>query len=300
VTTLAGERMPYDMLLVAAGARAVGAVPGAVMFSGSATDRGRLREIVEDVDAGRLRRLAFVVPVVRTWPLPLYELALMLAERARSPLELHLVTPEATPLELFGPEASREVARLLDAAGIALHTGAGAGTAATLAVERIVALPRLEGPAIPGLPADAHGFIVVDRHCRVRGVADVYAAGDATAFAIKQGGIACQQADAAAAHIAATAGAPVVPEPFRPVLRGVLLTEREARFLRRDADGSRVAGRALWWPPAKIAGRELAGYLEGLDEATGRAAGLRVNVAIGDTGTDEIEVLSLHPPITRG
>jgi sulfide:quinone oxidoreductase len=129
-------------------------------------------------------------------------------------------------------------------------------------------------------------------------VPDVYAAGDVTAFGIKQGGIACQQADAAAADIAARAGAPVEPVPFSPVLRGMLLTERSARFLRRDvggaADDATVAGRALWWPPSKIAGRELAGYLEGLDEVAGRPMGLPVNVKVGDAGTADIEVLSLR------
>jgi sulfide:quinone oxidoreductase len=78
----------------------------------------------------------------------------------------------------------------------------------------------------------------------------------------------------------------------------MLLTERAARFMRREASGAgdaaAVAGRALWWPPTKIAGRELAGYLEGLDEASGRPSGYAVNVAVGDAGTGEIEVLSLH------
>jgi sulfide:quinone oxidoreductase len=133
----------------------------------------------------------------------------------------------------------------------------------------------------------------------VTGVPDVYAAGDVTAFPVKQGGIACQQADAAAEQIAAGAGAGVDPKPFRPVLRGMLLTERWARFLRRDASGtagddSSVAGRALWWPPTKIAGRELAGYLEGLDEELGKVRGLPVSVRVGDGDTNGVEVLSLH------
>jgi sulfide:quinone oxidoreductase len=130
----------------------------------------------------------------------------------------------------------------------------------------------------------------------VLGVPDVYAAGDCTAYPIKQGGIACQQADAAVADIAARAGASVEPAPFTPVLRGLLLTERWARFLRRDAgEDTTVAGRALWWPPTKIAGRELAGYLEGLDAEAGRASGLPANVDVGDAGTDTVEVLSLRP-----
>jgi sulfide:quinone oxidoreductase len=162
-------------------------------------------------------------------------------------------------------------------------------------MQRVVTLPRLAGPAIDGLPADTDGFLVTDVHARVVGVADVYAAGDITAFAIKQGGLACQQADAAAEHIAAGAGAELEPTPFTPVLRGMLLTERWSRFLRRDveADESTVAGRALWWPPAKIAGRELAGYLQSIDDDFGGVHGLPVESRVGDD-TAPVEVLSLH------
>ena len=309
VATVTGETLSYDVLLIASGARPVMPLNGAIAFTGSLTDQERLHGIVQDVEGGYLHSLAFVVPTGGAWPLPLYELALMLAERGFSmgvDLELHVVTPEASPLGLFGPAAASEVAGLLAEAGIAVHTGAqgevlGQGRLRlapgdeVLEVERIVTLPRLAGPNVPGLPADAEGFLVTDGHARVQGVPDVYAAGDVTAFPIKQGGIACQQADAAAADIAARAGAPVEPVPFSPVLRGMLLTERSARFMRRGAgDDITVAGRALWWPPTKIAGRELAGYLEALDEEAGRPMGLPVSVTVGDAGTADIEVLSLH------
>ena len=124
---------------------------------------------------------------------------------------------------------------------------------------------------MPGLPADAEGFLVTDDHARVQGVPDVYAAGDITAYPIKQGGIACQHADAAAEHIAARAGAPIEPEPFTPVLRGLLLTERWARFLRHEAKrtppspGARCGGRrprspgASWPDTSKASTRKPAG-----------------------------------------
>src|SRR4029078_2804223 len=95
-----------------------------------------------------------------------------------------------------------------------------------LAVQRVVTLPRLKGPAISGLPAAGDGFLVTDRHTQGNGAPDVYAAGDVTAFRVKQGGLACQQADAAAEHIAARAGAALEAVAFSPVLRGMLLTER--------------------------------------------------------------------------
>ena len=172
------------MLLIASGARPVDAVHAARPRSrGSLTDQERLHGLVQDVEGGYMRRVAFVVPPGSTWPLPLYELALMLAERAFEmcvELELHFVTPEAAPLAVFGAEASREVAELLADAGIVLHAGrtpsgsTRAGSRAggdALDVERVVTLPRLEGPAIAGLPADADGFLVIDGHARVHGVA---------------------------------------------------------------------------------------------------------------------------------
>ena len=106
-------------------------------------------------------------------------------------------------------------------------------------------------------------------HGKVPGCAGVWAAGDAIAFPVKQGGLAAQQADAAAEAIAAAAGAPVRPEPFRPVLRGVLLTGRGREWIRRDL-GSDEAGtaerHALWWPPTKVAGRYLSPFLASLED----------------------------------
>lgn len=275
VRTTDGETLAYDSLLAAVGAVPRAASAHALAFGGPGAEE-RMHGLVQDLEAGYVRRIAFVVPAGTTWPLPLYELALMTADRAWDSglsVELTLVTPERTPLALFGAAASGSVAGLLSAAGIDLHAGTTAevperGTVVlhpggeTIAVDRVVTLPLLAGPGIPGLPADGEGFLPIDRHARVVGVEHVYAAGDATNFTIKQGGIACQQADAAAEAIAATAGVAVTPEPFKPVLRGVLLTEHERRFMRRDVSGSSgdrttVAIPPLWWPPTKLAGREL-------------------------------------------
>ena len=94
----------------------------------------------------------------------------------------------------------------------------------------------------------------------------MFAAGDATTFPVKQGGLAAQQADAVAEAIAASAGADIDPQPFRPILRGTLLTGGPARYLRADISGaagddSIVSGDALWWPPNKLTGRYLAPFL---------------------------------------
>ncbi|MFL5838205.1 MAG: hypothetical protein ACJ76K_16705 [Solirubrobacteraceae bacterium] len=125
-----------------------------------------------------------------------------------------------------------------------------------------------------GLPCDRDGFIHTDAHGRVPDVDGVFAAGDATSFPVKHGGLAAQQADAVAEAIAASAGVEIDPQPFRPVLRGVLLTGGPPRYLRSDLSGavgddSIISREPLWWPPNKLAGRYLGPYLS---SQTGEAA----------------------------
>jgi len=170
--------------------------------------------------------------------------------------------------------------------------------------ERIVCLPLLDGPAIHGVRTDVSGFIPVDADGRLPGVPDIYAVGDATSFPIKQGGLACQQADGVAESIAAAVGAPVELTRFRPVLRGKLMTGGRDRFLRRRLAGDQDAGEAseqpLWWPPGKIAGRYLAPYLLGRDELERHAAaGSEPHVTI-EAPLDDLHVRDQPSPDRRG
>jgi sulfide:quinone oxidoreductase len=276
-TTFRG-RLRYDRLVVAPGAHAVEGVPGAVMFRGSVS-----AGFVEGAIRGANSRVLFVLPPDSGWPLPLYELALLTAHEFPDGPDIAVVTPEPRPLDIFGRVASDALARLLDRAGIEFigHTAALEAVdnalvtddGRMLTADAVIALPRLVGPSIEGLPADARGFIPVDPHARVTGVPHVYAAGDATAQPIKQGGLAAQQADAVAEAIAAEAGAPITPRPTRRVLRGVVLTGEAPLYLRRDLDDDSVLTRPLraaplgvsrselWWPSGKIAGRYLTGFL---------------------------------------
>ena len=221
------------------------------------------------------------VPAGAVWSLPAYELALMtgswLLARGIDGVTVALVTPEDEPLHLFGRDASEAVRALLDERGIAVHTRAYPAEAETrrashsfpdgiVAADRVVALPRLQGPQIGGVPQTFEGFIPVDPHGQVPGLTGVYAAGDITTFPVKQGGIATQQADAAAEAIAAELGADVVPRPFKPVLRGLLVTGGVPSYLRAELDGdadetSQASDAPLWWPPAKIVGHHLAPFL---------------------------------------
>jgi sulfide:quinone oxidoreductase len=273
-----GEELRYDALLVAVGGLQWPPYPRALAFGPPGTDE-RMHGLIQDLEGGYVKRVAFVVAPGVTWALPLYELALMTAERAYGmclEVDLTLVTPEAAPLAVFGSAASHEVGALLEDAGIRFLGHAFADVPSANAVEvrptgerldvhRVVTLPLISGPAIDGLPHDEEGFLIVNRSGRVSGAAHVYAAGDATNFTIKHGGFACLQADAAAETIVAEAGVAIEPSPFRPVLRAALVTERERRWLRRDLsddhDGGTIARDPQWSPPTKLPARELAPYL---------------------------------------
>jgi sulfide:quinone oxidoreductase len=269
VLTQDGARLPYDALVLALGARPVEAVRGALTFRGS-RDAHRVRAVVEDLAGGHARGAAFVVPPGTTWSLPVYELALQTAHAVPG-ATLHVVTAEPAPLAAFGAAAGEEVAELLAQRGVALHTGVvpaeydgrqlWSDGGWSLAAERVIALPHLEGPHVRGVPCDALGFVPVDDFTRVLGVDAVHAVGDIAAHGIKQGGLAAQQADVAAQVIAARAGADVQPSAYRPILRAMLLTGGEVRYLRHDPAGrSEVSDELMWWPPHKVAGRELANY----------------------------------------
>jgi sulfide:quinone oxidoreductase len=278
--TADGAHVGYDSLVVAVGARPRATLARACTFFAD-HDGARMELLVDDVAAGEVEHVAFVVPPGRGWALPLYELALTLAARVRelgvAAPKLTLVTPEDVPLAVFRGAGSDAVAGLLAQAGIDVTTATYVRDydgqvlelvpgGRTLAADRVVALPVLAGPAIAGLPNDPGGFVHVDEHGRVPHRDGVYAAGDVTTFPIEQGGLAAQQADVVAALVAAAAGFPVRQPRTRPQLRAMLLTGGEPLYLRATISGGEsVASSASrdcpWWPPHKIAARHLAPYL---------------------------------------
>jgi len=276
--TAHGAEIGYDAIVIACGTLPRRAIEGALTFRGPA-DSDAFRELLAEAEQGSVSSIAFIVPAGGVWPLPLYELALMtaahLAER-ETPVRLALATPEERPLALFGASASDAVETLLTAGGIKLHSGSYPARyengrlelvpPATVPADRAVSLPRLEGIRVLGVPQDDDGFIATDAHGRVRDLDDAFAAGDITRFPVKQGGLAAQQADAVAESIAQRAGAKITPQPFEPVLRGLLLTGAAPRYLRSELGGGHgetgtITNEILWWPPGKIVGRYLAPYL---------------------------------------
>jgi len=280
--TKEGDELPYDKLVLANGACPEREWTSAgVLTYHDGRDGPSYRLLLRQLREGRIGKLAFVKPPGASWPLPLYDLALMTAsactDHGLSEVELSLITPEEEPLAIFGNPASAAVRRLLDDSGVTLHAssyGVPSGRGwldiapgdRRLSVDRIVTQPRLVGARLRGIPAGRDGFIHTDAHGRLPGLEGVFAAGDATAFPVKQGGLAAQQADAVAETIAASLGVELDPQPFRPILRGLLLTGGPARYLRADISGeagddSTISSATLWWPPDKIAGRYLAPYL---------------------------------------
>src|SRR5512133_232083 len=277
VTTAAGDELRYDALLLGIGVRSVEGLRGALTY-GTANANAAFAALLEELERGTISRLVFASPPTVRWSLPLYELALLasyFASERGLEAELTLVSPEARPLEMFGRRASASVSELFDEAGVEFR-GSSAPSAVEdgevalasgerLGADRVIALPRLEVPRIPGIPQGPGGFIGTDMHMQVEELARVYAAGDATWFPVKQGGLAAQQADVAASAIASIVDRSIVKESFVPVLRAAILTGAAPRYVRAavgDRAHSSASGAApLWWPPSKIAARHLAPYL---------------------------------------
>jgi sulfide:quinone oxidoreductase len=287
--TSAGAALGYDALLLALGATIRPRYEHALTIDDRSLDE-TMHGLIQDVEGGYTHSLAFVSPGRMAWQLPMYELALMTAARAYDmnvDLDMTLISPEDKPLAVFGETASSGVAQLLADAHIETINSAYAEIPRSgeivinpgdrhLKVDRIVALPELYGPAVRGIPLAEHGFIRTSPYGQVPDAGPIYAAGDAIDFAIKHGGLACQQADVAAQSIAALAGAPVTPEPFDPVIHGILLTGGAPRYLTAKITGghgfsSEIADSPTWPVGSKIAAKYLAPYLDRHDREVAAA-----------------------------
>lgn len=272
----AEQSMSYDALLIAIGAGAEAIVGEGTLTPWDWGEGFAFGSILDALTKRRVKSVSFIVPGGLTWPLPLYELALLtsmlLREKGVDDVSLSVVTPESAPLEVFGASASESISSLLQRRRIALHTSSEVATieggtvrtskGALIPAAVTVAVPVIRARAFAGVPADAAGFIRVDEYCRVSGGVDVFAAGDCTNSRLKQGGLAAQQADTAAAGIAALAGAPVTLEPLQPELHAVLFTGETPLHI--DQTGARPIRLSSAGPSAtggKIVARHLTSYL---------------------------------------
>jgi sulfide:quinone oxidoreductase len=280
-------RLDYDILVLAIGARSVIGVPGALTFHDQ-REVHHIRRMTTRLREGKLQRIVFAVPSGCSWSLPLYELALFTATQLReggaAAGEVVLVSPELTPLQVFGAQASRLVADLLTERGVNFvgesdpqHVERGGtlalGSGETVEADCVVAVPELRGPRITGVPTDRAGFITTDALGGVIGLSDVYAAGDMTSFPIKQGGLAAQQADIVAQRIASDHGVSVKEPRVEHVLNAQLVGGTHPVFLRTELDefGQAAAATlqrqrpeddASCTSPEKVFGRYLTPYLQ--------------------------------------
>jgi sulfide:quinone oxidoreductase len=239
-----GERVLYDHLIVATGARMLWAVPGAATYWGVA-EEGQVGDLIAKLRSGRLNRLVLTMPAGHTWILPLYELALLAAnvldKTANERTRITVVTPEAAPLEIFGSRAAEQTSALLAERHVDVIAGArpisfAAGRlridpGADVETDAVITLPRLEGRRIGGIPHDEDGFIAIDENGSVVGLERVYAAGDVSSLSFKQGAFATQQADTVAESIAAAVGVGIKPRPAGPQVQAVLWTSQGPRYL---------------------------------------------------------------------
>jgi sulfide:quinone oxidoreductase len=276
-----GVSIPYGDLIACPGTKLLWPVPGAITFWGIA-DEGDVGKVMREIRSGEAHRIAFTMPSVESWALPLYELALLCRaelDKSGDDAELTVVTPEDAPLQIFGRGATEGMSRLLAERRIEVRTGTHpvrfedgsleTVPAGSIPFDKVVSLPKLEGRRIRGVPHDVEGFVRVDDHCKVIGCEHLYAAGDVTSFPVKQGGLATQQADVVAEAIAARLGADVTPAEFDPILRGVLWTGTDSRYLQGWLGGGHGETSTIDEVPpwgadqGKIVGRYLTEFLAG-------------------------------------
>ena len=119
------RRLPYDLSVVAPEQGQAVSLPGSVTIRGVAYT-GRFEACSENSTSGASAAWCGF-PTAASWPLPLYELALMTAAHAadRGLPQASAIAgdPELRPLELFAQPASSAVADLLAERGIDFHGG---------------------------------------------------------------------------------------------------------------------------------------------------------------------------------
>jgi sulfide:quinone oxidoreductase len=290
VRMASGASLRYDSLILALGARARVAIPGALTFRDQ-RDVPQMRALLQELRRGAARRIVFAVPSGCAWSLPLYELAMLTAawaDQNGAEVEVSLLSPAAAPLDIFGAQASALVQGLLMERGVRFRGGLVPASVrhdgalqlhfgGTVPADRVVAAPQLRGPRIVGVPSRWWGFVPVDAAARVEDLLDVYAAGDMTSFPVKQAALAAQQADVIARSIAVQDGIDLAVPPtvdHGRMIEAQLLGGAQTLVMKARLDGHGAPHPSLGSASAtpmrepgsadgKISGRYLRSYLTG-------------------------------------
>ena len=288
IHTADGYELPYDALVVAAGAVSRPVPARAEPFDEDHT--AGCRVLMHRLREGHIGSLAFVEPAPPTHAFDLYDLAIDAAVKLRHDrvtADLFLVTAGPAPLALLGVRAAGVLRSTLGAHGIRVVESAHvraighgevelAPLSRRILADRVIAAPRLSGPWLEHLPCDAEGFLPVDPNGRVCGAEGVYAAGDCTSFPVKHPSLAAQQADAVASAIAADAGLPVDAEPFTPALRGLLPSRLrwyvDAPLTGGRGDTTQISPLPLWTSSLRFDARFLAPHVPAVREPRESAA----------------------------
>ncbi len=241
-----GDEFAFDAMVIATGTTPRAPLPEPAITLGLPGSIEEVTGIVGAVDRGELRSVVFTMPDGPTHRLPLYELSLMIADRAArqsgQQVDVALVTPEPSPLIIYGDDHSAHVAEFCRRLGVHVHANATVslydGNTVTLddstthPAERLVSMPRLEPRTPQGVPTDENGFIPVDNLQRVKGTENLFAVGDVTDARVKQGGLATQEADAACQAIEAALGTREEATGLSGEIEALLLTATERVPLR--------------------------------------------------------------------
>jgi len=143
----------------------------------------------------------------------------------------------------------------------------------------MIAMPRIEGPAIRGLSTGAHGFVPIDQFCCVPNTDGRIFAGDAADYPVKHGGLGAQMPDTAANAITRLSRGEVAQAPFHPVIRGKVLGGDRPLYISAHLVGgkgfeSQIHDEPPWPEDEKVVAEELGPYLARLD-TEGRPAATR-------------------------
>ncbi len=221
-----GRELFFDYAVIATGAsphpEEIGGLPEHGITLWAPLDLERLRDrflrLRDEARRGAALRALFVVPPHNDWAAPLYEMVLMFEtwlrrQGVREAVDIRLATHERGFLRSLGERMHQLLAHELMSRNIDTmcstslyavrdHVAYFNGGDAIPFDLLVAAPPQSASTDFRSLPRDSRGFALVDQATRRSlGNANVFIAGDAADFPVKQAVLALLQADAAAAAI---------------------------------------------------------------------------------------------------